>query len=88
MLSEVSRLSRVERWLYNGLHSLDFAFLYAHRPAWDVIMITLCLGGVTTSALGLFLGLRRMRRAARRLAAQADVRPPSPVEPDATATAR
>lgn len=84
VLSEVSRLSRVERWLYNGLHSLDFAFLYAHRPAWDVIMITLCLGGLTTSALGLFLGLRRTRRAARRLAAQADVRPaaepgPAPV---------
>ena len=87
VLSEVSRLSRVERWLYNGLHSLDFAFLYAHRPAWDVIMITLCLGGLTTSALGLFLGLRRTRRAAVRLAAQADVRPASP-GPDATATVR
>jgi hypothetical protein len=85
VLSEVSRLSRVERWLYNGLHSLDFAFLYAHRPAWDVVMIVLCLGGFTTSALGLFLGVRRTRRAARRLADQATVRPAAP---DAAAPAR
>jgi hypothetical protein len=85
VLSEVSRLSRVERWLYNGLHSLDFAFLYAHRPAWDVVMIALCLGGFATSGLGLFLGLRRTRRAARRLAEQASARPTAPVEPDAAA---
>ena len=26
MLSQVTRLSRIERWLYNGLHSLDFPF--------------------------------------------------------------
>ena len=24
MLSQIPRLARVERWLYNGLHSLDF----------------------------------------------------------------
>ena len=30
MLSQVTRLSRVERWLYNGLHSLDFPVLVRH----------------------------------------------------------
>jgi hypothetical protein len=88
VLSEVSRLSRVERWLYNGLHSLDFAFLYAHRPAWDVVMITLCLGGFTTSALGLFLGLRRTKRAARRLAEQAAGGVGRPADSDAAASVR
>ena len=60
------RYSRVERWLYNGLHSLDFAFWYNRRPLWDVAMIVLLLGGLTTSSLGLFLGIRRLRRAAAR----------------------
>jgi hypothetical protein len=69
VLSSVHRLSRVERWLYNGLHSLDFAFWYDSRPLWDIGMIALCLGGFTTSSLGLFLGVRRMRRAARNLTA-------------------
>ena len=69
VLSSVHRLSRVERWLYNGLHSLDFAFWYDKRPLWDIGIIVLCLGGFTTSSLGLFLGVRRMRRAARNVAA-------------------
>ena len=66
ILSQVHRYSRAERWLYNGLHSLDFAFWYNRRPLWDVAMIVLLLGGLTTSSLGLFLGIRRLRRAAAR----------------------
>jgi hypothetical protein len=66
MLAQINRLNRVERWLYNGLHSLDFAFWYNKRPLWDIGVIALCLGGLTTSSLGLFLGLKRARRAARR----------------------
>jgi uncharacterized iron-regulated membrane protein len=60
------RLNRVERWLYNGLHSLDFAFWYNRRPLWDIGVIALCLGGLTTSVLGLMMGVRRMRRAGAR----------------------
>jgi hypothetical protein len=54
------RLGRVERWLYNGLHSLDFAFWYDKRPLWDVGMIVLLAGGLATSVLGLFVGVRRL----------------------------
>ena len=32
VLATVHRLDRVERWLYNGLHSLDFKFWYWSRP--------------------------------------------------------
>ena len=66
ILSQIHRSSRVERWLYNGLHSLDFAFWYNRRPLWDVVMIVLLVGGLMTSSLGLFLGIRRLRRAATR----------------------
>ncbi len=65
VLAEIHRLNRVERWLYNGLHSLDFAFWY-NSPVWDVGMIALCLGGAASSGIGLVLGIRRVRRAATR----------------------
>ncbi len=67
VLAQIHRLNRVERWLYNGLHSLDFAFWY-NSPAWDVVMILLCLGGLASSGIGLMLGMRRLRRGAVRTA--------------------
>ena len=67
MLAEIHRLNLVERWLYNGLHSLDFAFWYNSR-LWDVGMLALCMGGLASSGLGLLLGVRRLRRATVRTA--------------------
>jgi hypothetical protein len=61
------RFGRVERWLYNGLHSLDFAFWYDRRPLWDLGMIVLLAGGLMTSVLGLFVGVRRLVYTAGRI---------------------
>ncbi len=63
VLTSVHRLNRIERWLFNGLHSLDFAFWHDRRPLWDIGLIALSLGGLASSGIGLWLGLRRMRRA-------------------------
>jgi len=60
LLSLVHRWSRVERWLYNGLHSLDFAFWYHRRPLWDVAVLLLLTGGFISSMLGLYYALRRL----------------------------
>ena len=60
------RYTRVERWLFNGLHSLDFAFWYDRRPLWDIGVIALSLGGLASSGIGLWLGCGRMRRAVTR----------------------
>jgi hypothetical protein len=68
LLSQIPRLARVERWFYNGLHSLDFAFLYNKRPLWDIVMIVLLLGGLASSTIGLFVGFSRVARGVRRLA--------------------
>jgi hypothetical protein len=65
VLAAIPRLARVERWFYNGLHSLDFAFWYRSR-AWDVGVILLCLGGLASSAIGTVLGFGRLARAVRR----------------------
>jgi hypothetical protein len=60
------RLSRIERWLFNGLHSLDFGFWYDRRPFWDLGLILLSLGALATSAIGVVLGYRRLSGRARR----------------------
>lgn len=62
LIGLLHRLSRLERWLFNGLHSLDFAFLYGKRPLWDIVMIVLSLGALVTSAIGLVFGIRRLGR--------------------------
>jgi hypothetical protein len=56
---------RLRRWLYQGLHSLDFPFLYYKRPLWDVVVIALSIGGLALSATTLLPGWRRLRRRAR-----------------------
>jgi hypothetical protein len=56
------RLTRLNRWLYHGLHSLDFPFLYYRRPLWDVVVIVLSLGGLVLSATTLTASWRRVRR--------------------------
>ena len=62
MLASIPRLARVERWLYNGLHSLDVGYLYT-RPLWDIVMLVLLIGGLASSSIGLYLGMRRVLRA-------------------------
>jgi hypothetical protein len=57
------RLTRLNRWLYHGLHSLDFPFLYYKRPLWDIVVIVLSLGGLVLSATTLTASWRRVRRA-------------------------
>ncbi len=63
----VRRPDRVNRWLYNGLHSLDFPWLYQRRPLWDVVLVTLSLGGIAGVVTSVVPALRRMRRHVRRL---------------------
>jgi hypothetical protein len=53
--------SRWHRWLFAGLHRLDFAAWLRTRPAWDILVITLMLGGLAGSATGVYLAVRRIR---------------------------
>ena len=66
IVRSVHRYSRIERWLFNGLHSLDFAFWYGRRPLWDIGVILLSLGGLASSGIGLWVGAGRIRRAVAR----------------------
>ena len=48
----------VTRWLYHALHSLDFPFLYDHRPLWDLVVIIFMTGGSALSITALVLAWR------------------------------
>jgi hypothetical protein len=50
------------RWLYHGLHSLDFPWLYNHRPAWDIVVIAFMLGGTALCVTSLILAWRVVAR--------------------------
>jgi hypothetical protein len=67
LVAIVHRSSRLERWLFNGLHSLDFEFWWDKRPVWDIGMIALSLGALVTSGIGLYLGVKRLRRDVARM---------------------
>ncbi len=61
------RWGRVERWLYNGLHSLDFGFWYQRRPLWDMVVIFLLVGGLLLTTFGAYLGLQRLLKNSRQM---------------------
>jgi hypothetical protein len=74
MVAQLTRRSRIERWLYHGLHSLDFPVWLYGRPLWGSVVIFLCSGGAVLSAVGVLIGFKRLRRsvgaAMRRLRSQ------------------
>jgi PepSY-associated TM region len=53
-----STRSWMSRWLYHGLHSLDFPWLYNHRPLWDIVVISFMLGGSALCVTSLILAWR------------------------------
>ncbi len=71
VVQKEERLSRLERWLYHGLHSLDVPFLYYRRPLWDIVLIVLSLGGLVSSATTVVPAWQRLRAHARRLRGRA-----------------
>src|SRR5262245_41178402 len=48
----------VSRWLYHGLHSLNFPWLYRYRPLWDIVVISLLAGGTGLCVTSLILAGR------------------------------
>ncbi len=68
------KVSRLRRWLYQGLHSLDFPFLYHRRPLWDIVVIVLSIGGTVLSLTTMVPAWRRLRRHWRSLRTWGPVR--------------
>lgn len=66
LLARHTRRTRIERWLYNGLHSLDLPGLYRRHWLWLAVALALLGGGLVLSSTGLVLAARRARFAWRR----------------------
>jgi hypothetical protein len=54
-----------DRWLYHGLHSMNFPWLYNHRPAWDIVVIGFMLGGTALSVTSLVMAWQVLGRKLR-----------------------
>jgi len=58
--------SRWNRWLYHGLHSLNFPWLYEHRPVWDILMLVLLAGGTWLCITSMILAWQVLAKKAAR----------------------
>ncbi|MBO9519552.1 MAG: peptidase [Porphyrobacter sp.] len=63
MVNFVDGPRRAYRWLHYGLHRLDFPVLSA-RPVWDIVTVPLLIGVSLLCVLGVWMGVRRLRRPA------------------------
>ena len=61
ILGRIDDSRRTCRWLFNALHSFDFALLLRYRPAWDAVVWLLSLLGLIVSVSGIVIGWRRLR---------------------------
>ncbi|MCY3712226.1 MAG: PepSY domain-containing protein [Gemmatimonadetes bacterium] len=66
LINQLTETGRAKRWLYNGLHSLDFGFLIDNRPVWDVVVIVLCSAGFLFSSTAVVVSWRRLLRIRKR----------------------
>src|SRR5439155_24975914 len=61
LLQRADSTGRWRRWLFSGLHRLDFTEWMRSRPLRDIMMWLLMLGGLALSATGVYLAVRRIR---------------------------
>lgn len=61
LLSTSTSDSRLRRWLFNGLHSLDFP-LFLKTPGWYLAIWVLSLVGLAVSVTGVVIGWRRLAK--------------------------
>ena len=62
ILSIIDRSRRLYRWLFNGLHSLDFPWLVDQRPLWDALMLILLTTGLAASSTAVVISVKRLSR--------------------------
>jgi hypothetical protein len=65
LLDRLDASGRLQRWLFEAPHRLDFGNLFQARPAWDAVMWLLNGLGAAIALSGVVLGWRRLRRSMR-----------------------
>jgi len=67
VVTRFTRRERLQRWIYHGLHSLDFNFWYYQGRAWTTAMVFLNAGGAVLSVIGVILACKRVSRSIKRM---------------------
>jgi hypothetical protein len=60
LLQRTDADARWHRWLFGGLHRIDFTAWMRARPIWDIIVLFLMTGGLALAVTGFYLALRRV----------------------------
>ena len=58
---------RIQKWMYQGLHSFNFKFLVEHPIIWNLVMWVTMIGGTLVSLSGVLLSYKYLRRKYKRL---------------------
>ena len=61
LVQRADSTGRWRRWLFSGLHRLDFTAVMRERPFRDILMWLTMLGGLAISLTGVYLAVRRIR---------------------------
>jgi uncharacterized iron-regulated membrane protein len=61
LLQRADATGRWRRWLFSGLHRLDFTAAMRLAPFRDILMWLTMLGGLAVSITGVYLAIRRIR---------------------------
>jgi hypothetical protein len=61
LLRSLNSNDRAYRWLFGGLHRLDFASWIRARPIWDVLVLGLMTGALSLVVTGAYLAVGRAR---------------------------
>ena len=62
LLGRIDSDRRGYRWLFDGLHRVDFFAWLRVRPLWDFVVVLLLLGGIAITGSGCYLGVMRVKR--------------------------
>jgi PepSY-associated TM region len=62
LVRRIQATDRQRRWLFEGLHRIDFTAALRWRPVWDAVTILLLLGGIAVTGTGTWLGFLRIKR--------------------------
>lgn len=66
LLGRLTFRNRVQRWLYNGMHTLDFSFLLDRRPLWDILLALLCAATALFALTSLIIACKTLLRIPKR----------------------
>ena len=61
VINRLTKISRVQRWVYSALHNLDFSWLLSRPPLWYSVITALSMIGLFFSITGIIIAWRRLR---------------------------